>query len=426
MKILKLLSLLSIITLLTSCMGEEPNNIGYIAALGIDKGEAGYIYTIQFANPTKISGGASEEGGSGGNIVENISVQAPTIYAAINNANMITSKILSLSHAQIIVISEDVAKNDMKGINDVFARNNDIRPDIYFAIAENAGKYLEEVKPIIELNPVKYYNLTYNKKHGGAVPQVIAADFYMQSEAKLSDCPLPFAGIAKSEEENKEDTDAGSSSGGQQSEPIDNQSNKDAEISKNGFENKNKNYIAGEVGKKVKNKSEAAGMAVFKNYKYIGKLGSAEAEIYNILTGKMKYNNITFYSQKNPSHPITVRVEQKENPEYKIDFENKKVEIYIKMENDLLSAPSEYKNDNTIEEMNRQTSEMIAKKASEFLNMMYKRNGVDIIGIKGKIRKYFTVLEDYEIYCENFNAKEWDFDVYTDFEMKRTGMTYYR
>ena len=93
------------------------------------------------------------------------------------------------------------------------------------------------------------------------------------------------------------------------------------------------------------------------------------------------------------------------------------------MENDLLSAPSEYKNNNTIEEMNRQTSEMIEKKTSEFLNMMYKRNGVDIIGIKGKIRKYFTVLNDYEVYCQNFNAKEWDFDVYTDFEMKRTGMT---
>ena len=43
-----------------------------------------------------------------------------------------------------------------------------------------------------------------------------------------------------------------------------------------------------------------------------------------------------------------------------------------------------------------------------------------------KIRKYFTVLNDYEVYCQNFNAKEWDFDVYTDFEMKRTGMTYYR
>ena len=426
MKIFKLLSLLPVMILLTSCMGEEPNNIGYIAALGIDKADDGYIYTIQFANPTKISGGASEEGGSGGNIVENISVQAPTIYAAINNANMITSKTLSLSHAQIIVVSEEVAKNEMKEINDVFARNNDIRPDIYYAIAEDAGKYLEEVKPIIELNPVKYYNLTYNKKHGGAVPQVIAAEFYMESEAKTSDCPLPFAGVAKSEEENKEDTDAGSKGGEEQNKAIENQSNNEAEISKNGFENKNKNYIAGEVGKKVKNKSEAAGMAVFKDYKYIGKLGSADSEIYNILTGKMEYNNITFYSEKNPQHPITVRVEQKKNPEYKIDFENKKVEIYIEMENDLLSAPAEYKNENTIEEMNKQTSEMITKKASDFINMMYNRNGVDILGIKGKIRKYFTVLDDYSTYCENFNAKEWDFSVYTDFEMKRTGMTYYR
>ena len=59
-KTLKFIAITAVSFLLSSCVGEEPNDIGYITALGIDKAEDGYNYTIQFANPTKISGGASE------------------------------------------------------------------------------------------------------------------------------------------------------------------------------------------------------------------------------------------------------------------------------------------------------------------------------------------------------------------------------
>ena len=168
---LKIITIVAVSLMLSSCVGEEPNDIGYITALGIDKAEDGYNYTIQFANPTKISGGASESGGTGGDIVENLVVEAPTVYAAISHADSIVSKDLSLSHAKIIVISEEIAKEGLSEITDVVARNNDIRPDIYIAIAEDAGEYLEGVKPVVELNPVKYYQLTYENKKGGPVPQ---------------------------------------------------------------------------------------------------------------------------------------------------------------------------------------------------------------------------------------------------------------
>ena len=118
MKISKLLALAPLIFILTSCVGEEPNDIAYITALGIDEAESGYIYTIQFAKPNKISGGSSDEGGSGGEIVENISVEAPTIYSAINSANSIVSKTFSMAHAKLIVVSEKAAANGLNGIND--------------------------------------------------------------------------------------------------------------------------------------------------------------------------------------------------------------------------------------------------------------------------------------------------------------------
>ena len=274
--------------MLTSCAGEEPNDIGYITALGIDKTDDGYSYTIQFANPTKISGGAAEQGGSGGNIVENIVVDAPTVYAAINNANAIVSKDLSLSHAKVIVISEEIARKGVFGITDVIARNNEIRPDVYLAVAENAGDYLEGVKPVVELNPVKYYQLIYENKKGGFVPQNTASDFYMACVAEDRDFALPLSGVAQAEEKST-GTDAGSGGEQQASEkPSPNKKNKEAITQTDGFENGKKNYFAGEAGAEVKNKSETIGIAVFKGDTYTEKLGSIDAEIYNILM-----NNIT-------------------------------------------------------------------------------------------------------------------------------------
>ncbi len=81
-------------------------------ALGIDKGDNdNFDITIQYANTTQISGGSSEEGGKNGSqIVENITVEAPTIYSAVGLANHIVSKTFSLSHAKLIVFSQEIAE----------------------------------------------------------------------------------------------------------------------------------------------------------------------------------------------------------------------------------------------------------------------------------------------------------------------------
>ena len=421
-RIRKLL-ILPLVLLLTSCVGEEPNDIGYITALGIDKAEkTGFEYTIQFANPTKISGGASEEGGTGGNIVENIVVEAPSIYAGISNADAIVSKDLSLAHAKIIVVSEDVAREGLYGIADVIARNNEIRPDIFIAVAENAGDYLEGVKPVIELNPVKYYQLTYQNKNGSTVPQNPAVDFYMDCVSGDRDCVLPLAGIAGAEEESS-GTDAGSGKSESNEKPSKNTKNEDAQINQGGFQNGKKNYLAGEAGAEVKNKSETLGLAVFKGDKYVGKLGSIDAQIYNILVNNMKGSKITFAANSATDVPVCVRLEEKQKPEFKIDKEQKKVEVNIKLESELLSAPTLQQSNNT-ENNNAIMAKMVSNAVWDFLNRAYKEMNVDIIGIKGKSKKQFLTNSNYQAFADSFEPREWSFEVKTDLKMKRAGMTY--
>lgn len=423
-KYLKLISILPVILITASCVGEEPNDIGYVTALGIDKSNDGYNYTIQFANPTKISGGASEEGGSGENIVENIVVESPNIYMAVSNADSIISKDLSLSHAKILVVSEEVAREGVRSIADTIARNNDIRPDIYIAVAENAKEYLEGVKPVIELNPVKYYQLIYENKKGEAIPQNNAREFYVSCVSQGKDCVLPLAGVAETDTEDKGgSTDAGTSkSSGDDQQPKENKKNKDAQISNTDFQSGTKNYYAGEAGVEIRNKSETMGLAVFKNDKYIGKLGSHDAEIYNILTGHINGSKTTFYS--GDTRPVTVKLEEKEKPDITIDKDNKSVRVNIKLESELLSAPEEdYEPDSQIPD--KASGEMIDNVAENFLNKLYNKMGVDVLGIRGRLRRFFLTTKSYDEYIKDFNPNEWTFTVNTDFIMKRTGMTYY-
>lgn len=421
MKIIRLLSLTPLILILTSCVGEEPNDIAYITAVGIDKSESGFTYTMQFANPTKISGGASEEGGKGGEIVENISVEAPSLYSAINNANSIVSKNMSLSHAKVFVVSEEIASNGLNMLNDTISRNNDIRSDVFIAVAENAGEYMDEVKPAIEINPVKYYQLIYENKSGSTVPMNTAFDFYSACISGDEDCVISLAGVVEGDEQEE----GGSNSNGEQSsgsKSIENKSNKDAQNIQTGFESKTKNYLAGQAGSKVKNKSETLGMSVFKGDRYITKLGVKDTELYNILTGKFREDNITFNVKEMSEYPITVQLEEKKEPKYVINKDKKNADIYLNLECELLASEDAYV---SINETNKLLSEMVNEAAEQLINKLYRQYHVDSLGLRRKLKRKFITESAYGKYCESFNPAEWNIKVHTDLRIKRTGMTYY-
>lgn len=417
-RISKLLPVLLIPLFLTSCVGEEPNDVAYVTAVGVDKKDNEYLYTVQFANPTKISGGASEEGGGGGKIVENLSVCANSPYAGFNNANAVLSKDLSLAHAKLIVVSEEVAKEGLYGFIDIISRGYEIRPDIYIAVAEDSRKYIEEVKPVIELNPAKYYQLTYEKNDFGGVAKNSALEFYFSNITGMRDCALPLAGTAQIEnppsDENSSQTESES----------ENKSFNDAQPINSDFENNSKNYFAGQAGVKVSNKSETIGMAVFKGDKFIDKLGSIDTELYNILFGRLGENYIDFYSGE-PDMPITVRVAQKSSPKYKLDKENKTVNIKIKLDAELMSLPKKYEDKNSLISVEKAISNMLSEAAEEFANRMYG-NDVDILGIRGKLKTKFLTWQSYNDYCRNYNNADWKFNVESDISIVGTGIIKYR
>ena len=156
---------------------------------------------------------------------------------------------------------------------------------------------------------------------------------------------------------------------------------------------------------------------MFKGDTYICRLGSVDAELYNILMHNMKWTRVSFYSGE--KQPITMRIEEKTVPRYAIDKEKKQVQIKINLEAELLSAPEGYVVDDKI------LSEMVDAAMEEFLDRAYNELKVDIYGIKGKLKKQFLTIKSYNEYAKSFSPDEWTISVNTKLKTKRSGMTHY-
>lgn len=455
MKRLKLIIPIVIVSLLLSgcTVGTEPNDIAYVVAIGIDTGNnENYKITIQFARPTQISGGASEEGGKGSEIVENIAVEAPNIYSAVNIANNIVSKKFSLSHAKLIVFSREIAEKGIGDIMDTLIRSYEIRPDMYLAVApKGASEYLHSVQPVVEVNPAKFYQLTFEKNSSIGIPEYNVIKFYFCQSQFYNDGVLPITGVLDQPEnssegggsseggsseggENSGSSEGGSSGGGEsgsspeekaeaEGKVKESEAQESVEVNEGGFEYRMKNYIAGEVAVKEKNKSEAMGMALFKKNKMVGIMGGIETELYNILNGSYDYGYVSFYSEKSPDTPITVKLNQPRKPRIKVDVKNKKISIKLYFESDFYSLPADYITEKDVNSFESESKENIEKACRKFIDKTLNEYHVDVLGFAKKAKYNFMTYKKFKEEMENQNFEDYDIDIKVNFDVKHSGMT---
>lgn len=431
----KLLMIIIIILPLFGCYDErEPNNIAYITAVGIDKAEdaKNYYFTIQFAKPTQISGGASEEGGKGGDIVENVSVEAPTLYAAISTINHIVSKTMSMAHIKLVVFSDEVAREGVGNIMQTMIRSEEIRPHVYLAVARNSSsEYLNEIKPVVEINPAKYYQLVFENNSFSGIPKNPSENFYFYETLPERDSVMPVvsiinAGQQNNAQQNGEQQDGGmqqqNEEGGGSQEAEINEDQKNAPVNEEGYEYKVKNYLAGEVGIEEKNKAEAMGMAIFSGDRLVGYMGSIESGLYNMLSGNYTKGYLTFNSDKTDT-PITIKAEMEKKPRIKYDKENNSAEIKFRLECDFVSLASDYLTEKHIEEFENNAEKLINEAAEHFLQRTSSEFGTDIVGIGSVAKMQFLTSRDFNDFKWEDKYKDLKFSVKSDIKIRRTGLT---
>lgn len=401
-KFFKILGLLFFVLILTGCSdATEPDTLGYVVAIGIDKAEkpeAKYDITLQFANPAKISGGASQEGGQGGQeSIENITVTAPSIYSAVNIANHIISKTFTLSHTKLIVFSSDIAKDGVKDLLETIGRSSDIRPNTYFSVSRGKAKeFLEAVNPETEVNPVRYYTMIFENDFSGFIPQTLGQDFYFYAGSEEKSTVLPICSVSQEKGTHKFDN--------------------------TGYQYRLEDYIAGDVPVEKK-ETEVMGMAIFELDKMVGEMGDIETEIYNILTGRYKSSYVSYLFSRTPDDPITVLQQQDKKPSIKVDTSGDIPKIHIKvfLEADFYSSSPDVAVEDHLDEFADEATEEIKSEINSFLSKTIE-TGTDIVGFGSFAKRNFLDTNTFDNYNWKEKYKNAEFDVDVDFMVRRTGL----
>ncbi len=154
----KILILLITTLLLTSCNNyQELNDLGIVNIIGIDKEENIYHVTISILTPNPTSDDYDDQY----TIYE---ATGKTITESLQNIYLKTNKIINLSHIKVLLLEEEVAKEDITFIIDYFLRNTESKNNFLPIITKDSTtneviNLLEEsykLPDIIKMNSSEY------------------------------------------------------------------------------------------------------------------------------------------------------------------------------------------------------------------------------------------------------------------------------
>ncbi len=409
----KKMSLLIIIcilfTLFTGCYdNREVDELSYAIALGFDKGSTNALrLTMQLAVPLSIGGGEGSSGGKPEEKLDIVTVEAPTLYTGLDLINNSISKEINLSHAKLLVFSEELAREGLHKYLNAIIRGREFRPNTYIAVSRcPALDYIKTIKPVLDPQPAKYYELEYQEGLTGGIPSTKISDFYFATESLNKQAVATLAGVSKFESVN--------------------------DFSKASSTNKEKgrlkplegDYKAGEIPKLGDIKGQIIGMAVFYGDKMVGDTDGEFANFYMMFTGKYKNTYWSIPDPKVKNTFVVINAKQSRNPEFKINMINGKphIDIDIKIEADYESIQSGEDYEKNSEVFEAHAEKFFEKDMLIFLNKTSKEFKSDIMGFGREMKFKFLTWDEWKAFNWPKKYKDAVFNVTLDLKMRRPGL----
>lgn len=320
-------------------------DLSYVIALGIDKSDSEdepYSLTIQTAKPD-----SSESGGT--KIKTDIqTVDCNSFNLGLSMLNLENEKTLNLSHCTAIIISEDLAKDGIENIINTITNNIEIRPTCNILISKEKTSEFLEVASNIEDISSKFYNSFINSaKTTSYITTCELSEFYSNLNYDIQEPVALYSYI------------------------------KDDSI-------------------------ETLGLAVFKDYKMVGRLSGLETICYNLLTNNFEQATIEVYNYQNPGLPIAINIEKSNNTKIKVKLEDNipKIECNVSVESKILTANKNYdfSTQESLKQLEAEINLFLEKSISDFLYKTSTEYDSDIIGFEGYFKKNFLTQDEIDKY----------------------------
>ena len=391
---------------LTGCYSRsEIEDIGFIVSWGLEKGEKeNYKVIVQIAAPSKVS---SKSGGGGGEEPPYWLGQAEgeTFFAALRELAKRSSRQLHFSHAEALIIQEEVAREGLAPIIDILTRNSDMRPRMSIFITSEKIKNILEVTPGLENLPSTYITKLERRimKHEETVHFEVK-DFYTQMQPG-NEALIPR--ISTWQEPNQTE---GQNQGGS-----------------------NANLLPASTGSTApKDQGEnkeliLEGAAVFRDTKMIDWLNSTETYYLKWLRGEVvdgpmiiSLNGCSFSLRVRETNRFIKIIPNVKSPG------SSRIELKIIAETDLVEVekPAVAINNDLIAQIEQAASENLERELNRMLSKVKYDLETDVLGFGELVRRKIP-HSIWERYQEPWNSEFQNLiiQVSTNIQLRRLGMT---
>lgn len=408
MKKICLLLCVCMVLSLTGCYDSiEVNDLAYTVTVGLDKGNEGTILvTFQFVLPNELGSSSSGSGQSGGQSggeeqppsgIKIITVEAATISNAIEIANDFLSKKVSLSHAVMVIMGMDFAKENLDTYWKEIFMSNDFNSDMYVAVCKGDAKsFIEKINPKLDVNPADYLEYTINSK---STVMTTTSNIYEIYTRTLSDSGDAYATMCALSQKEKKPLSA-------------------EQVAQ-------EDYTAGEVPKEGGPETEFAGLAVFSDQTFVGMLTAAESWMVIATEGKLESKSKTIEDPEEDGAYIGATLEQEVNPKIRVDVSGDVpvVSVQIPFVADIYSVQSEKPTSHAnYNKVVKHLTAQLEREFQTFYEKLAREYNSDILRFGMFAKGNFSTIQEWEAYNWGEKYASAKFHVQVDITVQRQDM----
>ena len=365
----KTLILLLPLLLLSGCYNyQEMNDLGIITATEINKENDEFKITVQVVNPKKQSDASSANQPA----FISYTSTGKTIHEAYRNLIQKTSRKIYAMHMQVLIIKDNLAKENLSEMLDFYFRNVEVRKEFYVLIDttenNNNDKLLEILTPLTNLSSQNILNTLKSDNKYVSVSNLITFNDLMGTYLdEHKELVLPTIYIKGNEQIGDEETNIEKTS-----------SDSDLHL---------------------------GNLAIFKDEKMLGILSREESITVNLIKGEAKEMLITFNCNENKFASSKVILDK---PKIEIDIKKLQVNIIIKGNADLTeyTCNDNLNNAKVIKEINNKLNKHYVDIINNSIKNINKKYNSDVYGFRNMIYKkdykYYNQIKD-DYYNKVFN-----------------------
>ncbi|HHV98659.1 MAG TPA: Ger(x)C family spore germination protein [Clostridiaceae bacterium] len=396
----------------TGCFDRrEVDDLAYVIAIGLDKGKTNFLkMTLQIAVPLAVGSGNEGGGGNGNKSVILTTIETPSIFSGLNMANNYLSKEINLSHAKVVVFSEELAREGIQKYINALKRFREVRGNTYIVVSRgSAEEYLRSIKPLLEVNPAKFFEMNLSSyRYTSFTAGSKLLDFQLQQTSSGSQPVVTLASTGKFESSDEFNLEGST------------YKEKDRSIPLEG------DFMAGNIPRVGDLKSEIMGIAVFDGAKMVGELDGGEVTYYLIVNGSFDNFYFTFADPLHEGDYILVSIYTGRPPLSKMNMVEDKpvIDLDIKLEGDIISIQSgeNYEDINKLPILEKTVEEFMKKEMERFLYKTSREFKSDICGFGKQMKKKFIDWNEWEKFNWLSKYKDAEFNVNIDFKVRRPGL----